>query len=146
MPDLTKLLRSSSMISKFLFSNSFISVENQWNLFGFSSLKSIRVGDKFLFMIFIENFWFWKDFIFQKCAQFLSAPLVISVGQTVTWYIEKKWQFSIGYYVISCPTSSKILEWHPSVNVFCCQLTLCRSGVWIGMKFLGANSIILGKT
>ena len=56
----------------------------------------------------------------------------------------KKRQFSIGYYVISCPTSSKILEWHLSVNVFCCQLTLCRSGVWIGVKVLGADPFILG--
>ena len=33
--------------------------------------------------------WFSKYFIFENCAQFLSALFIIFVGLTITWYSEK---------------------------------------------------------
>ena len=38
-------------------------------------------------MTFFDFFWFWKDFIFQKCAQFLSALLMIFIGLTMIWHM-----------------------------------------------------------
>ena len=63
-------------------------------------------------MIFFLNFDYSNHFTFEKCAQFLSALLIIFVGLTLTmtFYCEKCLPIPIKYidtYVVSCATSTK---------------------------------------
>ena len=61
-------------------------------------------------MIFFLNFDYSNYFIFKKCAQFLSALLIIFVGLTMTFYCEKCLPIPIKHidtYVVSCATGTK---------------------------------------
>ena len=79
--DLTKT--ASSKILKFWLSKSILYVKNHPNLSKNISLNNIILCALFLLLTFFDHV------IFLKCAQFLLALLIILVGLTMTWYIEK---------------------------------------------------------
>ena len=85
----TKLWKTSSKLAKFVLSKSFFSIKNQTNLYDFFFCEEYLTRRSTFKNEMFWKLWFSKCIVFLKCAQFLSALIIIFVGLTMTLFSDK---------------------------------------------------------